>query len=231
MNINNVIKYMKSYFIEVESRNYLTYVIAFALALFLNNSMANEAFIGLWTAFAMSQMSYLFGKLSVNSGRISYLMLPVSTTEKMVASALIIYVYCNAAIPLSLFLGSAVRLTFNHYFLQSAMNVAQPIIWQLPYHATDIAMVFLIESIMMFCMIYFKKSPVRNTILVLVAMCLILVVVAAAVISPVLMAMKNINPEDATCWFTYKWVFMLIVAFFFVFNNFMSWLRLRETEA
>lgn len=232
MNTQNIINYIKKYFIECGTRDIRPFIVLTVLSIFLGSSNV------LLIIFAFIFANGLFGYLSFNNSRISYLMVPVSCTERTVANAILFYLYFNIVLIICVSIGSLINYTAIHLVLKNFDDVSGHT-WAFPFTLGTIIKLLTWESVCMFGFIYFRRNAMIRTALSVMVAVIVICIIASVTGSIIVKnsdlelrhvvannSYKAINGSLLTN--TWKYIFGTILIVFF---NFMSWLRLRETEA
>ena len=173
--------------------------------------------------------SKIFSVFQPAGRAIHYLTIPASTMEKTIANGLLVFVYFNVLLVVSLLLGNAIG-GLAHKLLDPSYHYH----FYMPFSWGNLIFVLIFESIYMFGSIYFKQRTAIKTSLVIIAIFLFFIVLDTTLVGRYFIhsnpeniqiaeeTLNNINGE------LIEYVASILT---FVFFNFMTWLRLRETEA
>lgn len=232
MKISNVLYLLKRHFIEKGKFN-----ITGSIALLL--SMALLTFIQ-WSnlfiimTFSVGSVTALltYSMLCSENIAMDYLMIPASTTEKYVVNGILVYVYYNVLFFVTLTLGELLG-SWIHELVYGSCNVYVTSSFTLE------GFIFLLmwESIMMFGSVYYRKTNAgAKTLIAILIIFMAFVIFDALFISlfyPVdfIESIMNVQFAKETIASIPDWFGVLIITATFVFFNFMTWLRLKETEA
>ena len=171
----------------------------------------------------------IFGIFLPAGRAIHYLTIPASTMEKTIANGLLVFVYFNALLITSLLLGNTLG-GLAHKLLDPNYHYH----FYMPFDWDDLILILIFESVFMFGSIYFKQRAAIKTSLVIIAIFLFFIILDTALIGRYFMytnpeniqhLRKNFNNLNG------ELIEYTISILTFVFFNFMTWLRLRETEA
>lgn len=217
MNSDRIFSLIKLEIAQMGSRLWWYIPIFFAVCCLLNvNSFTFMTFYGI---FVLG----LLGSFSASQKTMSYYMIPASAAEKIVASGIIVYVIINCLILFSGILGINVGNLARSYMFHFDFT------WQWPVNCTEIFIFVIVLSALFFSNIYFKKNGVLKGLLVYIAFICLIAFTDWLILNSYFYDRSYSFPDsnmDMPQWIWY--VFGVII---FLFFNFMSWLRLRETEA
>ncbi len=234
MNFRNIINLSRRYFIEGGRKDITTFFIVTLIIAFIGFIQPMGRVSDSFMAFVLFIMSVLYAGRTFSifqpvSKTIHYLTIPASTAEKTLFNACLVYLYYNALLIAALFLGTTIS-ELIHKLMSSDYN------FQLyfPFDWSDLLSLLTLESVFLFGSIYFKTHPVAKTLLSLMVIMIFFFILDTSIfghymnsLSPEKMMHLNKSMEEATI-NHYAYGFCIVV---FVFFNFMTWLRLRETEA
>ncbi len=250
MNILNIKKLISTYFIENWKRDLLQYFLVFAGCIFVmswsytgalsKGILYSSSTIAFWMIFAVIVLvSSLFVRLSTTSSSISFLTIPASTGEKIVAYMLLANVYCVLVAFVATLLGVSLTIVGN---LAVSNDFAIPVSEWISKCYTiclkDIAAVlfpmYILVSIVFFGSVYFKRRAFLKTmgagILIgwafgLIAILVIRVQVPSMEFNSTNFAWRPDISEKAV-----KVLAYVVGSCVIVYNYVLSFLRLRETE-
>ena len=229
MNTRNLVNLSRRYFIENGRKDITTFITVALIVAFLDfiqpMGVSDFFFILVLYIMAILYAGRIFGIFQPVSKTIHYLTIPASSGEKTLFNACLIYLYYNAMLIAALFLGASLgellsKLIITDYVFQLHF----PLSWN------EFFTMLTFESIFMFGSIYFKTHPIIKTLLCMLAISLVLFIIDSSIIS-------THSPESiyqfflSTSEIDSNRIRLYISIVIFIFFNFMTWLRLRETEA
>lgn len=238
MNAENIINLLKRHIIEVGRKDilrFVTFIFVFALCTmaFLPIEIPMQtAPLSIIVLVLMYQITAaaIYATYPTNRG-MHYLMIPVSATEKFISNSILIYIYYNALYLGALFIGQILGIgIFN-------LISNYQCVYTLPNIVPGMIIIILVqEAVMMFSSIYFRKNAFIKTILATFILCIAIMIFNTIFISVFhqmnfLEAASCANISNVTIDSIPDWLGFLIITIIFIFFNFMTWLRLRETEA
>ena len=234
MNTKNIFNLIRRYFIEsgrkdINSFILIVLIIAFISFFSISGRISDSMMVFLTFLMGIIYAGRIFGIFLPAGRAIHYLTIPASTMEKTIANGLLVFVYFNALLIASLLLGNTLgglahKLLDPNYHLHFYM----------PFDLDNLILILVFESIYMFGSIYFKQRTAIKTSLVIIAVFLFFIVLDTTLIGRYFIhsnpeniqiaeeKLNNINGE------LIEYIASILT---FVFFNFMTWLRLRETEA
>ncbi|MCQ2265477.1 MAG: hypothetical protein MJZ46_05480 [Bacteroidales bacterium] len=237
MNAENIINLLKRHFIEngrKDLRSFIGIILIIGFCSFCQAyGSTPKPFVGfIWVIITIVNASRIYGVLYPANRAMSYMMIPCSTTEKYFVNSILVFVYYNILFFVSITLG------------QWLGAIVHDLVWKtqifnfttlLSSHAPVIISVLLaMESIVMFGSVYFKKHVFWKILLslwIISTVISILLYVLLVFNMPALVAFMNAKINDGTFVNCPSGIGYLFVFITFIFFNFMTWLRLRETEA
>lgn len=239
MNAENIINLLKRHFIEnglKDLRSFVTIILIIGFCSFCQAyGSTPEPFVGfIWVIITIVTASRIYGELYPTNRAMSYVMIPCSTTEKYLVNSILVFVYYNilffVSITLGQWLGALVHdlvwgtRVFNFTTLLSSDGFVV------------ISVLLAIESIATFGSVYFRKHAFWKTLLAIFAISIAFAILDGIYISitfkmPLIQALMNVQINDGTFVGCPDGIEFLFVFIIFIFFNFMTWLRLRETEA
>ena len=109
MNTNNIFNLIKRYFIEsgrkdINSFLLIVLIIAFVSFFSVSGSLSDSMMVFLLLVMGFLYASRIFGVFQPAGKAIHYLTIPASSAEKTIANALLVYVYFNILLMVSLIL-------------------------------------------------------------------------------------------------------------------------------
>lgn len=239
MNAENIINLLKRHFIENGRKDLRAFIGIILIIGFCSFCQAYgstpEPFVGfLWVIITIVNASRIYGVLYPTNHAMSYMMIPCSTTEKYFVNSILVFVYYNilffVSITLGQWLGAIVHdlawktQVFNFTTMLSSDALV------------IISLLLAMESIVMFGSVYFKKHVFWKTLLSFFIISMAIAILDGIYISltfkmPLIQAIMNAQINDGTFVECPSGIGYLFVFITFIFFNFMTWLRLRETEA
>lgn len=238
MNIRNIKNLLVSYFIENWRRDLLkSWIVVFLISALL--SWAPFVILAVVVALIILWPSQILANATNVSARINYLMIPAGTAEKIVANMLIANVYSVIAIVFSAWAGYTAAYLFTTYCLHIDNLGSYLSGFDFQRLGCSILTIYVFISIFFFGSIYFRKNRTVTTILWLLIVSIVLFVIYYSI---VYLNLKIINPADP---FYLNIQTTQTIAHYnagVIANNiaeaatiiyfyFLSFLRLRETEA
>lgn len=225
MNIHNLVNLTRRYFMESGRKDittFLTVVLIIAIIDFIQPLGVNDTFMILvLNIMGIIYAGRVFGIFQPISKTIHYLTIPASSGEKTLINACLVYLYYNALLVAALFLGSVLGELLRKLIISSyEFRLYFPLTWN------ELFTLLTFESIFMFGSIYFRTHPVVKTLLWMLAVSMGLFLVDSSIMnfysSKSIFKFSQLDIER---------IRLYISIVIFVFFNFMTWLRLRETEA
>lgn len=225
MNIHNLVNLTRRYFMESGRKDittFLTVVLIIAIIDFIQPLGVNNTFMILvLNIMGIIYAGHVFGIFQPISKTIHYLTIPASSGEKTLLNACLVYLYYNALLVAALFLGSILGELLRKLIISSyEFRLYFPLTWN------ELFTLLTFESVFMFGSIYFRTHPVVKTLLWMLAVSMGLFLVDSSI-------MTFYSPKSIFTFsqFDMDRIRLYISIVIFVFFNFMTWLRLRETEA
>ena len=234
MNTKNIFNLIRRYFIEKGRADITTFIfIVLIITLVSFFSVSGSISDGLMV-FLLFLMGCLYAARTFNifqpAGRaIHNLTIPASNIEKTIANGFLVYIYYNILLIVALLLGNFLG-GMAHKLLAPDYHYT----FFMPFSLDNIILALVFESIFLFGSIYFKQRAAIKTLLVIIAFFIFFIFLDTALIGSYFI---NSNPESIK---EAENVFNNIngdlieytaSTLAFIFFNFMTWLRLRETEA
>lgn len=225
MNIHNLVNLTRRYFMESGRKDittFLTVVLIIAIIDFIQPLGVNDTFMILvLNIMGIIYAGRVFGIFQPISKTIHYLTIPASSGEKTLLNACLVYLYYNALLVAALFLGSVLGELLRKLIISSyEFRLYFPLTWN------ELFTLLTFESVFMFGSIYFRTHPVVKTLLWMLAVSMGLFLVDSSIMnfysSKSIFKFSQLDIER---------IRLYISIVIFVFFNFMTWLRLRETEA
>lgn len=225
MNIHNLVNLTRRYFMESGRKDittFLTVVLIIAIIDFIQPLGVNDTFMILvLNIMGIIYAGRVFGIFQPISKTIHYLTIPASSGEKTLLNACLVYLYYNALLVAALFLGSVLGELLRKLIISSyEFRLYFPLTWN------ELFTLLTFESVFMFGSIYFRTHPVVKTLLWMLAVSMGLFLVDSSIMT--FYSPKSIFKFSQ---FDMDRIRLYISIVIFVFFNFMTWLRLRETEA
>lgn len=226
MSLNRIFSLIKLEVAEMENRLWWIILITFACCGIFSFS---DMFIIFYMGIIVVLLNNLHHRLSSSQTIMPYLMIPASTAEKVIANGIIVYIIYNILIIalglMGIYIGGLVK---SHLF-------QVPFYWEWPIGISEILWCNVFLSAMFFSSIYFRNNGIVKGCLILVGFVLLLNVIDWAILSGILSrSIYEGNISFFGSWepsiLNHKWVIPILGVLAFLFFNFMSWLRLRETE-
>ena len=238
---------IRSIFIQNKSKDLrLALVVAGILAFFglVSPSHGDYDFFGavnLCVLLVLAGTTYKM--LAVPSRAMEYLMLPASTAEKTVVTIAYLNIYYVLLMMVSSFVGFyfgqmlqnliAVIPFFRDLFGSSGHNFAISAV-SFEELGSNLLSLTCGLSILLFGSLYFRRHAILKTLLVFCGFCFALFILDMAVIAGVgsafELSIKNVSLPDLPKW-TETMIEIMVPCLFTLFFWFMTYLRLRETEA
>ena len=155
--------------------------------------------------------------------------IPASSAEKTLVNACLVYLYYNILLITALFLGGILselvrKIIVSSYKLQLYF----------PFDWNDLCFLLILESIFMFGSIYCKTHAVSKTLLSLLVIAIFFVILDTTILGFYMQSFTSgsfhrvQNSLEKDNFDLLEYAVSILV---FLFFNFMTWLRLRETEA
>ncbi len=239
MKTANIVNLLRNHFIENGPKDLRAFIGGILIIGFCSFCQAYgstpEPFVGfIWFILTFVTASRIYGKLYSANSAMSYLMIPASTVEKYFVNSILVFVYYNilffASITLGQWLGALVHdwVWGTHVFHFTTLLSSDGFV--------VVSVLLAIESIVTFGSVYFKRHAFWKTLLTIFAISIAIAILDGIFISitfqmPLIQAMLNAHIDEGTVSNYPNGIGYLIVFIIFMFFNFMTWLRLRETEA
>lgn len=234
MNTKNISNLIRRYFIEsgrkdINSFLLIALIIAFVSFFSVSGSLSNSMMVFLLLLMGIMYASRIFGIFQPAGRAIHYLTIPASTTEKTIANGLLVFVYYNVLLIVALLLGNTIG-GLAHKLIDPAYIYH----FHMPFDLDDLCSLLIIESVFMFGSIYFKNHAAIKTALVIFTVFLFFIILDFIILGQFVHHFDQHSIQFANEYysnFNFEWIEYGISALTFIFFNFMTWLRLRETEA
>ena len=234
MNTNNIFNLIKRYFIEsgkkdINSFLLIVLIIAFVSFFSVSGSISDSMMVFLLLVMGIIYAGRIFGVFQPAGKAIHYLTIPASTAEKTIANGLLVFVYFNILLMVSLILGNVIG-GLAHKLLDSAYIYH----FDMPFDFDDLLLLLILESVYMFGSIYFKNRAVIKTSLIIFGIFFFFIILDTIILSQYLNHFGQQSIQRGNEFFdkfNVEWLEYGISVLTFFFFNFMTWLRLRETEA
>ena len=234
MKTKNIFNLIRRYFIENGRKDITTFVLIVLIITFISFISVSGSIGDSMMVFILFLMGFLYASRIFNilqpvGKAIHYLTIPASTAEKTIANGLLVYIYYNILLIVALLLGNflggiAHKLLFPEYHY----------IFYMPFSLDNLISVLVFESIFLFGSIYFKQRAAIKTALVIFAVFLFFIILDVAIVGNHFMHSNPENFKEAEGMFNSingELIEYTVSILTFLFFNFMTWLRLRETEA
>ena len=234
MNTKNISNLIKRYFIESGRKDInafllIVLIIAFVSFFSVSGSIGDSMMVFLLLIMGIVYAGRIFGVFQPAGKAIHYLTIPASTIEKTIANGLLVFVYYNIFLIVSLLLGNGIG-GLAHKLLDHAYIYH----FHIPFDLDNLLLLLILESVFMFGSIYFKNHAAIKTALVLFSIFLFFIILDFIILSQFIYHLDQhsfLFDNENHSNFNFKWIEYGISALTFIFFNFMTWLRLRETEA
>ena len=234
MKAKNIFNLIRRYFIESGRKDIGSFIlIALIIAFFsffsVSGSISDSMMVFLTFLMGIIYAGKIFGIFQPAGRAIHYLTIPASTLEKTIANGLLTFVYFNILLIAALLLGNTLG-GLAHKLLDPTYHYH----FYMPFDWDNLIMILVFESVFMFGSIYFKQRAAIKTSLVIIVIFLFFIILDTALIGRYFMytnpeniqkLQKNFNNLNG------ELIEYTVSILTFVFFNFMTWLRLRETEA
>lgn len=234
MNTQNIINLIKRYFIESDRKDITTFVSVLLIIAFVGvfQPMGRVSDSLMWLILYIMSIVFagrVFGIFQPANRAIHYLTIPASSAEKTLVNACLVYLYYNILLITALFLGGILselvrKIIVSSYELQLYF----------PFDWNDLCFLLILESIFMFGSIYFKTHAVSKTLLSLLVIVIFFVILDTTILGFYMQSFTSgsfhrvQNSLEKDNFDLLEYAVSILV---FLFFNFMTWLRLRETEA
>jgi hypothetical protein len=234
MNTKNIFNLIRRYFIESGRKDITTFVlIVLIITLFSFFSVSGSISDSLMV-FLLFLMGVLYAARTFNifqpAGRaIHYLTIPASNIEKTIANSFLVYIYYNILLIVALLLGNFLG-GMAHKLLAPDYHY----IFYIPFSLDNLILTLVFESIFLFGSIYFKQRAAIKTALVILAFFLFFIILDTTLVGGYFIHSNPESIKEAEDIFNNingDLIEYTVSILAFVFFNFMTWLRLRETEA
>jgi len=178
---------------------------------------------------------YNFSKTEQNT---HYFLIPASTFEKFTVNLFLIYIYLTFLFVLTLFFGVLFKEILSFIIYNKNMNLLNvSSVYFSQFNVNQMLFIFVIQSILMFGSIYFKKNALLKTIISIFSTLLMMGIVFIITIyvnidhsTNLLFTVDNINMKSPHILWIKEYIpfifSFIIISFFWV----LSYLRLRESE-
>ena len=234
MNTNNIFNLIKRYFIEsgkkdINSFLLIVLIIAFVSFFSVSGSISDSMMVFLLLVMGIIYAGRIFGVFQPAGKAIHYLTIPASTAEKTIANGLLVFVYFNILLMVSLILGNVIG-GLAHKLLDPAYTYH----FYMPFDFDDLFLLLILESVYMFGSIYFKNRAVIKTSLIIFGIFFFFIILDTIILGQYLNKFSQQSIQRGNEFFdkfNLEWLEYGISVLTFLFFNFMTWLRLRETEA
>ena len=234
MNTKNISNLIKRYFIEsgkkdINSFLLIVLIIAFVSFFSVSGNIGDDMMYFLLLIMGIIYAGRIFGIFQPAGKTIHYLTIPASTAEKTIANGLLVFVYYNILLMVSLLLGNVIG-GLAHKLLDPSYTYH----FYMPFDFDDLFMLLILESVYMFGSIYFKSRAVIKTSLIILAIFFFFIILDTSIVGYKFLHLNTNNlqynqPEFDKINLELIEYTLSVLSFFFF--NFMTWLRLRETEA
>ena len=234
MNTQNILNLIKRYFIEsgrkdIHSFLLIVLIIAFVSFLSVSGSISDSMMYFLLLLMGIIYAGRIFGIFPPVGKTIHYLTIPASTAEKTIANGLLVFIYYNILLIVSLLLGNVIG-GFAHKLLDSSYAYQ----FYMPFDFDDMLLLLVLESIYMFGSICFKNHAVIKTSLVIISIFFFFIIFGTFLIGQHFSHFNQQSLQVTNEYFNsinFELIEYCVSVFLFIFFNFMTWLRLRKTEA
>ena len=234
MKAKNIFNLIRRYFIESGRKDIGSFIlIALIIAFFsffsVSGSISDSMMVFLLFLMGILYAGKIFGVFQPAGRAIHYLTIPASTLEKTIANGLLTFVYFNILLIAALLLGNTLG-GLAHKLLDPTYHYH----FYMPFDWDNLIMILVFESVFMFGSIYFKQRAAIKTSLVIFAIFLFFIILDTTLVGRYFIHSNPDSIKEAENVFNningelIEYVTSILV---FIFFNFMTWLRLRETEA
>ena len=234
MKAKNISNLIRRYFIEsgkkdIHSFLLIVLIIAFVSFFSVSGSIGDGMMVFLLLVMGIIYAGRIFGIFQPAGRTIHYLTIPASTAEKTIANGLLVFVYYNILLIVSLLLGNVIG-GLAHKLLDPVYTYQ----FFMPFDFDDLLLLLILESVYMFGSIYFKNHAVIKTSLIILAIFFFFIILDTALVGRYFIHSNPENFQFAQDTFNNingELIEYTLSILSFAFFNFMTWLRLRETEA
>lgn len=234
MNTKNILNLLRRYFIEGGRKDITTFVfivLIITLVSFfsVSGSVGDSMMVFLLFLMGLLYAGRIFNIFQPTGRVIHYLTIPASSIEKTIANGFLVYIYYNVLLVVALLLGNILG-GMAHKLLAPEYHY----IFYMPFSMNNIISILVFESIFLFGSIYFKQSAAIKTALVIFAFLLFFIILDTTLVGSYFIHSNPESIKEAETVFNningdlIEYTASILA---FVFFNFMTWLRLRETEA
>lgn len=234
MNTKNIYNLIRRYFIESGRKDITTFALIVLIITLVSFFSISGSISSGMIVFLLFIMGILFAGRIFNifqpAGRaIHYLTVPASNIEKTIANGFLVYIYYNILIIVALLLGN-----FLGGMAHKLLAPEYLYIFHMPFSVDNLILTLVFESIFLFGSIYFKQRAAIKTALVILAFFLFFIILDTALIGSYFVHSNPESIKEAENVFNningdlIEYTASILA---FIFFNFMTWLRLRETEA
>lgn len=248
MKVQNILNLLKRYFIESRKKDLTTALLVILITAFLTFISVSDSDGGGLLVIVLYIMALIYAakvfRVFQPAGRaIHYLTLPASSLEKTIANGILVFIYYNLLLIVSLLLGYVIGGLLQEllsYFLckysNAHLDCSYSYQFHMPFSVHNIIVLIVFESIFMFGSVYFKTHSFIKTALILFGFLFFLFVIDGVIMGSYLMRIQGISPrfvEDIQNSFIIvhgELIENILSVLIFLFFGFMTWLRLRETE-
>lgn len=234
MNTKNIFNLIRRYFIESGRKDITTFVlIVLTITLIsffsVSGSISDSLMVFLLFLMGVVYAGRIFNIFQPVGRAIHYLTIPASNIEKTIANGFLVYIYFNILLIVALLLGNFLG-GIAHKLLAPEYHYT----FYMPFSLDNLIMTLVFESIFLFGSIYFKQHAAIKTTLVILAFFLFFIILDTALVGRYFIHSNPESIKEAENVFNningdlIEYTASILA---FVFFNFMTWLRLRETEA
>lgn len=234
MNTKNIFNLIRRYFIEsgrkdINSFILIVLIIAFISFFSISGRISDSMMVFLTFLMGIIYAGRIFGIFLPAGRAIHYLTIPASTMEKTIANGFLVYIYYNTLLIVSLLLGN-----FLGGMAHKLLNPEYHYFFSMPFNLDNLILILIFESIFLFGSIYFKQRAAIKTSLMIFAIFLFFIILDTTLVGRYFIHSNPESIKEAENVFNningelIEYVASILA---FIFFNFMTWLRLRETEA
>jgi hypothetical protein len=234
MSTKNIFNLLRRYFIESGRKDITTFalivlIITIVSFLSVSGNISDSMMVFLLFLMGLLYASRIFNIFQPAGRAIHFLTIPASNIEKTIANGFLVYIYYNILLIVALLLGN-----FLGGMAHKLLNPEYHYIFYMPFSLDNLILILVFESIFLFGSIYFKQRAAIKTALVIIAFFLFFIILDTSLVGRYFIHSNPESIKEAEHIFNSINVDLIeytISIFSFVFFNFMTWLRLRETEA
>ena len=234
MNTKNIFNLIRRYFIESGRKDITTFiliVLIITLASFLSvsGSISDSLMVFLLFLMGVLYAGRIFNIFQPSGRAIHYLTIPASNIEKTIANGFLVYIYYNILLIIALLLGN-----FLGGMAHKLLDPEYHYIFYMPFSLDNLTLTLVFESIFLFGSIYFKQHAALKTFLVIFAFFLFFIILDTTLVGSYFIRSNPDSIKEAEDIFNNingNLIEYTVSILAFIFFNFMTWLRLRETEA